>query len=78
MPCGLPVISSDREFNWDVLNADNSIMVNPESVEEIVEAIAELRDNVIRRKQLSNEAIKTAAKLTIEERARKIIEFVEE
>lgn len=78
MACGLPVISSDREFNWDVLNADNSILVNPESVEEITKAIAELRDNVIRRKQMSDGAVKTAAKLTIGERARKIIEFIEE
>lgn len=76
MACGLPVISSDREFNWDVLNADNSIMINPESVEDIAKAIAELRDNVIKRKKMSEEAIKTAEKLTIEERVRKIIEFM--
>lgn len=78
MACGLPVISADREFNWDVLNINNSIMVNPENVEDIANAIAELRDNAIRRKQMSDEAVKTSSKLTLEERSRKIIEFIEE
>ena len=78
MACGLPIISSDREFNWDVLNADNSIMIDPENVDEIANAIAELRDNSEKRKEMSKAALHTAANLTIRIRAEKIAEFMEE
>ena len=78
MACGLPIISSDREFNWDVLNAENSIMVDPENVDEIANAIAELRDNSEKRKEMSKAALNTAANLTIRIRAEKIAEFMEE
>lgn len=78
MACGLPVISSDREFNWDVLNNDNSIMVDPEKVDEIANAIALLRDNPDMRKEMSKAALQTAANLTIRIRAEKIAEFMEE
>ena len=78
MACGLPIISSDREFNWDVLNAGNSIMIDPENVDEIANAIAELRDNPDKRKQMSKAALNTAANLTIRIRAEKIAEFMEE
>lgn len=78
MACGLPIISSDREFNWDVLNAENSIMVDPENVDEIANAIAELRDNPDKRKEMSKAALNTAANLTIRIRAEKIAEFIEE
>ena len=78
MACGLPIISSDREFNWDVLNADNSIMIDPENVDEIANAIAELRDNSEKRKEMSKADLHTAANLTIRIRAEKIAEFMEE
>ena len=44
MACGLPVISSDLSFNYDILNADNSILVNPNDVGEISAAIKKLMD----------------------------------
>ena len=34
MACSLPIISSDREFNWDVLNAENSIMIDSQNVDK--------------------------------------------
>ena len=57
MACGLPVISSDLPFNWDVLNKGNSIMVNPNSINEIRDAIVEMRDNNVKRMQLSQGAL---------------------
>ncbi len=39
MGCGLPIVSSDRAFNYDILNEENSILVDPESVDEIDNAI---------------------------------------
>ena len=78
LACGLPIVSSNRPFNYDVLNETNSIMVNPMNVEEIASAIKELKDNQSRRKQLSEGALKTAEDLTIDRRAQKIINFMEQ
>lgn len=77
MACGLPIISSNRSFNWDVLNEKNSIMVDPLNVEEIASAIAELKVNIDKRKSMSKAALETAEGLTTEKRAEKIINFIE-
>lgn len=77
MACGLPIISSDRSFNWDILNKDNSILIDPDSEEQITNAIYSLfKDNELRRK-LSNKALDSSKTLSIEERAKKIIAFIE-
>ena len=76
MACGLPIISSDRSFNWDVLNDSNSIMVDPNDTKQIADAIVELRDNIGKRDQLSKGALETAKYLTIEQRAKSILAFI--
>lgn len=40
-----PVISSDRPFNYDILNENNSILVNPESVDQVVDVIIQMKDD---------------------------------
>lgn len=77
MACGLPVVSSDLPFNWDILNENNSIMVNPTIIDEIRRAIIKLRDDVGLRQKLSNGALETAQTLTIEKRAEIIEKFIE-
>lgn len=77
MACGLPVVSSNLPFNWDVLNDTNSIMVDPMNVDEIAFAISTLRDDKEKRKKLSEGAIKKATELTINKRAANIIKFIE-
>lgn len=77
MACGLPIISSNLPFNWDVLNDKNSIMVDPMNVDEIASAIVELKSNRSKLESMSNAALETAAGLTIEKRAEKIINFIE-
>lgn len=76
MACGLPIISSDRSFNWDVLNDSNSIMVDPYDIQQITDAIVELRDNPKERERLSIGALETAKYLTIEQRAKSILAFM--
>ena len=76
LACGLPVVSSDRKFNYDVLNETNSILVDPNDVEAISLAIKKLKDDKELRDRLSQGAIKMAEGLTIHERARKIREFI--
>lgn len=78
LACGLPVVSSDRKFNYDVLDESNSIMVDPDDVDAISAAIKKLKDNPELRKRLSEGALKKAEGLTITERARKIIAFIKQ
>lgn len=78
MACGLPIISSNLQFNWDVLDETNSIMVDPNNIDEIALAISTLRDNVDKRMLLAEGALKKANGLTIEKRAEAIIKFIEE
>lgn len=77
MACGLPIISSDRKFNWDVLNDSNSILIDPENIDEIAVAIKRLYYDKELRSRLSDGALLSARDLTIKERAGKIIEFID-
>lgn len=77
MACGLPVISSNLPFNWDVLDNTNSIMVDPNNVDEIASAIGELKDNSEKRLELAEGALKKAESLTIDKRAKAILDFME-
>lgn len=76
MACGLPIISSNMAFNWDVLNEENSIMVDPNNVAEIADAIITLKQDEKRRKKMMEAALKTAEGLSIEKRAQRIISFI--
>ena len=76
LSCGLPVISSNLPFNWDVLDESNSIMIDPLSIDEIARAISHLRDNKNMREQLSEGALKKAKQLTIDKRADGILDFI--
>lgn len=72
MACGLPVISSDLPFNWAVLNDENAIVIDPLNIQQMDDAIIELRDNPKRRLQISNTALLTANYLTIDIKAKNI------
>ena len=76
MACGLPIISSNLPFNWDILNSENSIMVDPNNIDEIASAIITLRDNSERRHAMSECALNTAKNLTIDKRAKSILDYI--
>lgn len=76
LACGLPVVSSNLSFNWDILNDSNSVLVDPNNIEEISCAIKRLKDDKIFRERLSSGAEKTASKLTIQQRAKRILNFI--
>ncbi len=76
LACGIPVISSDRPFNDDILNADNSIRINPENVDEIADAIAKLINDKDCYTSLKNNAMSKAGEHSIVERAKAIIGFI--
>ena len=78
MACGLPIISSNRPFNWDVLDASNSILIDPNNIDEISSAIGCLRDDPIKCRSLSNGAINKSRELSINRRAESILSFINE
>ncbi|MBR6030656.1 MAG: glycosyltransferase [Bacteroidaceae bacterium] len=75
MACGLPVISSNRAFNWDILNERNSIMVEPTDINAICQAILRLKTDSNLRQTMAEAALASAEQLTIDVRASKIINF---
>lgn len=77
MSCGLPVVSSNLPFNWDVLNENNSIMIDPNDVDEIADAIRTLKENPAKRAELAEGALRKAESLTIDQRAEGILNFME-
>lgn len=77
LACGLPVISSDKDFNRDVLSNDNAILIDPESIQDIRSAIIRLKSNPNLRDSLSKKSIETAKNLSIEVRANNILDWME-
>jgi len=76
MACGLPVISSDLSFNYDTLDSAYSILLNPLSIHEISKAIKYLKDNPEIRKEMGEKAVIASKNFDIQERAKKIINFI--
>ncbi len=77
LACGLPVVSSNLPFNWDVLDDSNSIMVDPNNTEEIAHSIDTLFNNQDLCERLSEGSMKKAKQLGIEHRAGAILKFIE-
>lgn len=76
LSCGVPVISSDLPFNDDVLNFDNSIRINPNSVEEIRDSILKLKNDESFRDSIANRGYSDSIILDINNRADKIYKFM--
>lgn len=76
MACGLPILSSDMEFNWDVLNETNSIMWDPYDIDAIADSINKMYSDAQLRASLHQGALNTAAGLTLSARADKILSFI--
>ena len=78
MACGLPIISSDLPFNYDILDNSNSILVDPNNVDQIASAIMKLKNNPDLRARMSDSSLEKANNLKLHSRAGKIINFIEE
>lgn len=77
LACGLPVISSNLDFNMDILDESCAILIDPESIEEISSAMHALTNKEYRL-ELSKGAIEKASSLSIHNRARSIVAFLDE
>lgn len=78
MACGIPIISSDLPFNDDALDSNNSIRINPNSIESIKKAITKLKNNDELRLKLKQNALDKSQSFEIGNRAAKILSFIEE
>lgn len=77
LACGLPVVSSDGSFNDDILDAENSIRIDVDDVDAIAEAISNLKNNIELRRSMSKISIERHTRYTIEDRAKRIVAFIE-
>lgn len=78
MACGLPIVSSNRSFNDDILDESCSIRIDPTNINEIADAIQLLYEDQNLRERLANGSLKKAESLRIDIRAQNIIKFMEE
>ena len=78
MACGLPIISSNLPFNYDILDETNSLLIDPMDVTGIAEAISKLKNNENLRSELMMGAITTASSLNIGTRVLRILDFINE
>lgn len=78
MACGLPVVSSDRPFNYDVLDKTNSILVDPDNIDEISKAINTLYSDRGLCTSMGESSLAKALSLSIENRAKSIITYINE
>lgn len=77
MACGLPIISSELPFNYDILDKSNSLLVDPADVEAIQRAILQLKEDKKLRIALAQGAQVKATPLRIDERVKRIVEIIE-
>ena len=72
----LPIISSDLPFNDDLLNDKNSVRINPNSIDEIEFAIRKLYNDSHFREKISKKVKDDSKDFTIENRCKKILNFI--
>lgn len=78
LACGLPIISSDLPFNHDVLNDKNSILVAPNSIEEIAQGIERVYSMPELAKELAEQSYAQGQKLSIKSRSMSILNFIQD
>ena len=78
LACGLPIVSSDLPFNYDILDETNALLVDPTDVDALAAAIGKLRDDPGLREALHMGSLAKAKTLTLPQRAKNILEFFRE
>jgi teichuronic acid biosynthesis glycosyltransferase TuaC len=78
MACGLPVVASNGRFHDDILDDSASLRVDTTRPDAIREAVAVLRDDPVRRKELSRCAVERARQFDIRVRAERVLAWMQE
>jgi len=76
LACGVPVISSDRDFNYDILDEKCALLIDPNNVDEIAGAIEKIHHDPSLAAGMSDEAVKKASSLRLDLRAEKILNIM--
>lgn len=76
MACGLPIISSDLSFNHDILDSNNSFLIDPKDISSIAKCIKRLKTDIECRNKLAECALDTASELILSKRTTKILTFI--
>lgn len=76
--CGVPIISSDLPFNDDLLNSENSMRINPNSIDEIRNALDLLFAKKDLRITLGEKIFNASRQFDIKVREKKIELFIRE
>lgn len=76
MSCGLPIISSNLPFNYDILDNTNSILIDPKNKQELKDAIELLLNDNSLRVKMSESSLEKSKNLTISNRVEKIRDFI--
>lgn len=76
MACGLPIVSSNRDFNFDILDERNAILVNPLDKDSIRKTVIELKNDVNRREVMSEQSFQKAKDLTLQMRTLRILDYI--
>lgn len=75
--CGCPIISSNRAFNENLCDSENSIVIDPENVDEIAAAIKRIHSDSKLLKHMSEASIRKSENLKQSKRMRAIADFME-
>ncbi|MDO8264936.1 MAG: glycosyltransferase family 4 protein [Candidatus Parcubacteria bacterium] len=76
MAANRPIIASDLPSIREILNEDNSLLVPPDDVQKLGQALNRLLADQALSMRISNNAYREAKKYTWQKRARGIIEFI--
>lgn len=75
--CGVPVVSSDLPFNHNILDEKVSVLVNPQDVKALGQAIFTLIDSPELRKSMSAFALERSNSFRLNDRARNVLTFLQ-
>lgn len=78
MSIGLPVITSDKPFNYDILDHRSAMLVNPLNIREIHDSMKALTESNELRAVYGNESLKKSERLDINTRAEHVLKFLDD
>lgn len=76
--CGLPIVSSKGRFNDDILDESYAIRIDPMSIDDIKKSVLILKEKNVLCAQMRENAINKANTFSLVNRAKKILNFIEE
>jgi len=74
---GLPIITSNLQSNYAILDETCAVFIDPNSVDEIRDAILTLKDNPELRERLARGSLEKSKEFSITKRAKNILEFMD-